>query len=336
LKVRFFIILGDWETIQCFGLLKSKDIELDNNGKVYTVNRKSSKILVFTKYDKKDKFYPFDIHQLNAHVWNRRIEELRNVGDYQDALKLSYEFYKGVGHGVIGIPSNQKERENKVSVYISDLIFQYFRLAPSKLKNAKIFEEVANECIEYTLQLFIRNNNPDIFSRLYDEFEKKLEDDTFISIIEQYILTDRLTSFITNKFLSNMIDYYESKKRIDDLENIILHLDLSKDLSNDNYEKLMKLCNTYREDSKLLKLYIYLFNSTRDDFISPINELAKVLFYFKTKKQKYDTGLHHFNKRKNYFGIYSTRVFDWFIFFFIDNFPSKKKGKQNRLFEFHI
>ena len=122
-------------------------------------------------------------------------------------------------------------------------------------------------CIDYSLKV----NNLDLLfgeDSVFRRFEKQGMHPLFLTLLEPFILSDRL-QFLPQNVLSSLVQDYIQKNQQNTLENVLLHLDISKF----PFKELTELCAT----QSLTRALLYAYTSVKGDYITPFEEILKNL-----------------------------------------------------------
>ncbi|KAK6114972.1 hypothetical protein DH2020_007241 [Rehmannia glutinosa] len=212
--------------------------------------------------------------------WKERIEVLRKAGDWMGALNMAMALYDGQLHGVIDLPKNLYDIQRSVMPYLVELlqlyvteVFSYMSVSCySQNINGDQFNEIKEQYTRVggvAVEFCVHIRRTDI---LFDEILPKFEDahhkDTFLELLEPYILKDMLGS-LPPAIMQALVEHYSERGWLQRIEQCVLHMDI---LSLD-FNQVVRLC---REHSLHCAL-IYLFNKGLDDFTTPLEELLVVL-----------------------------------------------------------
>ncbi|KAK6121136.1 hypothetical protein DH2020_045124 [Rehmannia glutinosa] len=212
--------------------------------------------------------------------WKERIEVLRKAGDWMGALNMAMALYDGQSHGVIDLPKNLYDIQRSVMPYLVELlqsyvseVFSYMSVSCySQNINGDQFNEIKEQYTRVggvAVEFCVHIRRTDI---LFDEILPKFEDahhkDTFLELLEPYILKDMLGS-LPPAIMQALVEHYSERGWLQRIEQCVLHMDI---LSLD-FNQVVRLC---REHSLHCAL-IYLFNKGLDDFTTPLEELLVVL-----------------------------------------------------------
>ncbi|KAK4415847.1 Vacuolar protein sorting-associated protein 8 [Sesamum alatum] len=212
--------------------------------------------------------------------WKERIEVLRKAGDWMGALNMAMTLYDGASPGVIDLPKNLDDIQRIVMPYLVELlqsyvteVFSYISVACNN-QNGEL--DQSNEIKEqYTrvggvaIEFCVHIRRTDIlFDDIMSNFDDAHHKETFLELLEPYILKDMLGS-LPPEIMQALVEHYSKRGWLQRIEQCVLHMDI---LSLD-FNQVVRLCREHRLHCAL----IYLFNKGLDDFRTPIEELLVVL-----------------------------------------------------------
>ncbi|KAL0454931.1 UNVERIFIED_CONTAM: Vacuolar protein sorting-associated protein 8, partial [Sesamum latifolium] len=212
--------------------------------------------------------------------WKERIEVLRKAGDWMGALNMAMTLYDGAAPGVIDLPKNLDDIQRIVMPYLVELlqsyvseVFSYISVAcnnqTGELDQSDEIKEqytrVGGVAIEFCVH--IRRTNI-LFEDILSKFDDAHHKETFLELLEPYILKDMLGS-LPPAIMQALVEHYSKRGWLQRIEQCVLHMDI---LSLD-FNQVVLLCREHRLHCAL----IYLFNKGLDDFRTPLEELLVVL-----------------------------------------------------------
>ncbi|KAL9657447.1 hypothetical protein ABK040_016716 [Willaertia magna] len=216
--------------------------------------------------------------------WRQRIDKLIDIGCWNEALKLSLNFYQGKGIAVIGLPTDSTLRKQLAGDIISDVLNNYLenslKVGVDSFVNEKhqeqFYTDLANTCIKYSLA--IERSEP-IFTTFYEQFVKKNKEELFLKLIESHIKNGELTDNIVvpNVFIDKIVQRHLSQLEcnFNELETILLNLDFNDNNNNINFCKtLIETCSEHC----MFKALIHICNKGLGDYVLPLTELMIILF----------------------------------------------------------
>ncbi|KAG8391995.1 hypothetical protein BUALT_Bualt01G0245600 [Buddleja alternifolia] len=212
--------------------------------------------------------------------WKERIEVLRKAGDWMGALNMAITLYDGHSHGVIDLPRNLDDIQRSVMPYMVELlhsyvneVFSYISVACcSQSGNPDQYSEIKEQYTRVggvAVEFCVHIRRADIlFDSILSKFEEAHHKETFLELLEPYILKDMLGS-LPPAIMQALVEHYSKKGWLQRIEQCVLHMDI---LSLD-FNQVVRLCREHRLHGAL----IYLFNNGLDDFRTPLEELLVVL-----------------------------------------------------------
>ncbi|KAG9149694.1 hypothetical protein Leryth_012420 [Lithospermum erythrorhizon] len=223
--------------------------------------------------------------------WRERIEVLQRAGDWMGALYMAMTFYDGQAQAVIDLPRNLNDVQKTVMPYLLQLLFSYvdevfsyisvacgkqdkrpdpsvehYDECDSEESEAKEqYSRVGGVAVEFCIHI---NRTDILFDEIYSRFGKIKHQETFLELLEPYILKDMLGS-LPPEIMQALVEHYSRRGWLQRVEQCVLHMDI---LSLD-FNQVVRLCREHRLHGAL----IYLFNKGLDDFKTPLEELLVVL-----------------------------------------------------------
>lgn len=212
--------------------------------------------------------------------WKERIEVLRKAGDWIGALNMAMALYDGQSHGLVDLPKNLDDLQIMVMPYLAELlqayvseVFSYLSVACYN-QNTKLDQsiEIKEQYIRVggvAVEFCVHIRRTDIlFDDILNKFDEAHQKETFLELLEPYILKDMLGS-LPPEIMQALVEHYSKRGWLQRIEQCVLHMDI---LSLD-FNQVVRLCREHRLDCAL----IYLFNKGLDDFRTPLEELLLVL-----------------------------------------------------------
>ncbi|XP_031383259.1 vacuolar protein sorting-associated protein 8 homolog [Punica granatum] len=223
--------------------------------------------------------------------WKERIQVLRKAGDWMCALNMGMTLYDGQAHGVIDLPRTLDAVQSAIMPYLVELllsyveeVFSYISVAfcnqiekvqqvndhssrSSSVQNdiKEQFTRVGGVAVEFCVHI---KRTDILFEEIFSKFVSVNHRDTFLELLEPYILKDML-SCLPPEIMQALVEHYSGKGWLQRVEQCVLHMDIS----SLDFNQVVKLC---REHGLYCAL-VYLFNRGLDDFRSPLEELLVVL-----------------------------------------------------------
>ncbi|CAA0827177.1 transducin family protein / WD-40 repeat family protein [Striga hermonthica] len=214
--------------------------------------------------------------------WKDRIEVLRKAGDWMGAFNMAMALYDGQTFGVIDLPKNLDEIQRSLMPYLVELlqsyvseVFSYISVScnSQSVKGGQSDEikeqytRVGGVAVEFCAHI---GRTDMLFDDILSKFEDAHQKETFLELLEPYILKDMLGS-LPPAIMQALVEHYSDKGWLQRIEQCALHMDI---LSLD-FNQIVRLCREHRLHCAL----IYLFNKGLDDFRTPLEELLVVLRY---------------------------------------------------------
>nr|XP_043626179.1 vacuolar protein sorting-associated protein 8 homolog [Erigeron canadensis] len=222
--------------------------------------------------------------------WKERIEVLRKGGDWMGAFNMAMMLYDGQAHGVFDLPTALDDVQMAVMPYLVELllayvdeVFSYISVAlGNQAENAGNLDDSKDDSFSMTSKIkeqythvggvavevcvHIKRNDI-LFEKILSRFESVQQKETFLELLEPYILKDMLGS-LPPEIMQALVEHYSTKGWLQRVEQCVLHMDIS----SLDFNQVFRLC---REHS-LYGALIYLFNKGLDDFRTPLEELLRV------------------------------------------------------------
>lgn len=224
-------------------------------------------------------------------LWRERIEVLRNAGDWMGAFNMAMTLYDGQAHGVIDLPRDLHAVQEAIMPYLVELLFSYVdevfsyisvacfnqiskeeevngsltksNSASSELKDQ--FTRVGGVAVEFCVHI---RRTDILFNEVFSKFVAVQHRETFLELLEPYILKDMLGS-LPPEIMQALVEHYNGKGWLQRVEQCVLHMDIS----SLDFNQVVRLCR----ENGLYGALIYLFNKGLDDFKTPLEELLSVL-----------------------------------------------------------
>ncbi|GAB4861531.1 hypothetical protein Ancab_036722 [Ancistrocladus abbreviatus] len=223
--------------------------------------------------------------------WKERIQVLRKAGDWMGALNMAITLYDGQSHGVIDLPRSLDAVQEAVMPYLVELLIQYVDevfsyisvaffnqigkeelLDDSKSLGSSMqseikeqFTRVGGVAVEFCVHI---KRTDVLFDEIFSKFVAVQHRDTFLELLEPYILKDMLGS-LPPEIMQALVEHYNYKGWLQRVEQCVLHMDIS----SLDFNQIVRLC----QEHGLYGALIYLFNKGLDDFRTPLEELLAVL-----------------------------------------------------------
>ncbi|PON75529.1 Guanine nucleotide-binding protein, beta subunit [Parasponia andersonii] len=223
--------------------------------------------------------------------WKERIQVLRKAGDWMGALNMAMTIYDGQAHGVIDLPRTLDAVQEAIMPYLVELllsyveeVFSYISVAfcnqiekmdlldnPSNRSSSVYYEikeqytRVGGVAVEFCVHI---KRTDILFDEIFSKFVAVQQKDTFLELLEPYILKDMLGS-LPPEIMQALVEHYSSKGWLQRVEQCVLHMDIS----SLDFNQIVRLCREHG----LYGALFYLFNKGLDDFRAPLEELLAVL-----------------------------------------------------------
>ncbi|KAM3016981.1 hypothetical protein FF2_000930 [Malus domestica] len=223
--------------------------------------------------------------------WKERIQVLRGAGDWMGALNMAMTIYDGQAHGVIDLPRTLVAAQEAIMSYLVELILSYVEEVFSyisvafcnqigkmdqpddlKSKSSSMHSEIKEQYTRVggvAVEFCVHIRRADIlFDEIFSKFVAVQQRDTFLELLEPYILKDMLDS-LPPEIMQALVEHYSCKGWLQRVEQCVLHMDIS----SLDFNQVVRLCREHRLYSAL----VHLFNKGLDDFRLPLEELLVVL-----------------------------------------------------------
>ncbi|TXG63103.1 hypothetical protein EZV62_010097 [Acer yangbiense] len=223
--------------------------------------------------------------------WKERIQVLRKAGDWMGALNMAITLYDGQAHGVIDLPRTMDAVQEAIMPYLVELllsyvdeVFSYISVAfcnqigkleelndPKSRTNSahteikEQFTRVGGVAVEFCVHI---KRTDILFDEIFTRFVAVQHKETFLELLEPYILKDMLGS-LPPEIMQALVEHYSSKGWLQRVEQCVLHMDIS----SLDFNQVVRLCREHG----LYGALVYLFNKGLDDFRAPLEELLVVL-----------------------------------------------------------
>lgn len=203
--------------------------------------------------------------------WGDRIDWFVKQYKYPEALSLASSFYSGEARAVVGLPSSPSERREVVARTLTDLIKEYIGVGTTKPTPLQGSVDILVEHYNHVIPICV-----DSCAAIGSEGEGliiEISDKLCNDVVDQSILFECLKEKITNgqlcklnpEITKDIIEYFEGKGRLLDVESMIVRLELScLDI-----HQCMTMCRKYN----LMDGIIHLHNRAFCDYTSPLLEI---------------------------------------------------------------
>ena len=206
--------------------------------------------------------------------WEQCISNLQQEGEWMDLLTLGLDIYHGRNITLAGIPIDENERKKNVASILKGAIMQYSvnntNIDLSQTKQEKA-EEMLNKCIKICIEFCIEINE---FEYLLDNIKPLFEVrgflDLFLINLEPFILKHKIADQkIKKDTIMKIVNIYQSKNKLDILEKILTHLEIS----SIDFNEIKDICKKNNFISAII--YIYM-NGENEDIFYPIDKLFDI------------------------------------------------------------
>ncbi|KAL6123977.1 hypothetical protein ACLB2K_076493 [Fragaria x ananassa] len=223
--------------------------------------------------------------------WKERIQVLQRAGDWMGSLNMAMTIYDGQAHGVVDLPRTLGAVQEAIMPYLVELllsyveeVFSYISVAfcnqigkmdqvddlnrQSSSVHTEIKEQytrVGGVAVEFCVHI---KRTDILFDEIFLKFVAVQQRDTFLELLEPYILKDMLGS-LPPEIMQALVEHYSHKGWLQRVEQCVLHMDIS----SLDFNQVVRLCREHGLYSAL----VYLFNKGLNDFRSPLEELLVVL-----------------------------------------------------------
>ena len=207
--------------------------------------------------------------------YQKYIKDLQKKENWMELLILGMNIYQGKMTALNGIPLKIGDRKKVIGEFLQDLISQFlFSNAGSQqvlnnnkknyfdpsLENARIEKNM-----EITIEFCIEIESVDyLLDKILKIYESKKYKDIFLAKLEPFILCDKLLKFeIPEEIVLDLIKLYESKKKLDTLSQLLMHINIK---SLDTPAIKQKIENLF-----LITPLIYIcVNGKAQDYFGPV------------------------------------------------------------------
>ncbi|KAM1019622.1 hypothetical protein ACFX13_041699 [Malus domestica] len=223
--------------------------------------------------------------------WKERIQVLRGAGDWMGALNMAMTIYDGQAHGVVDLPRTLVAVQETIMSYLVELLLSYVEEVFSYIsvafcnqigkrdqaddvnsKSSSMHSEIKEQYTRVggvAVEFCVHIKRTDIlFDEIFSKFVAVQQRDTFLELLEPYILKDMLGS-LPPEIMQALVEHYSRTGWLQRVEQCVLHMDIS----SLDFNQVVRLCREHGLYSAL----VYLFNKGLDDFRSPLEELLVVL-----------------------------------------------------------
>ncbi|TDH00911.1 hypothetical protein EPR50_G00174600 [Perca flavescens] len=212
-------------------------------------------------------------HIMALRNWRERIDCLLKQEHFVEALSLAWSFHEGTAKAVVGLFGDPVKRKGVVGDKMVEILFQFAEHALKKCpEQGKIqvmeqhFHDVVPVLVDYCLLL---KRTDLMFNQLYSRLvENMVAKGVFLESLESYIVADRL-GHLTTPIMKDLLAHYHGNGMMDSLERCIVHLDVT----SLDIQQVVQVC----WENQLYDAMIYVFNSSMNDYITPMEKLFAVI-----------------------------------------------------------
>ncbi|KAJ7963418.1 vacuolar protein sorting-associated protein 8-like [Quillaja saponaria] len=223
--------------------------------------------------------------------WKERIQVLRKAGDWMGALNMAMTLYDGQAHGVIDLPRTLDAVHEAIMPFLVELLLSYVEevfsyisvafcnqignggnLDDSFSRSTSVHSQIKEQYTRVggvAVEFCVHIKRTDIlFDEIFSKFVDVQQRDTFLELLEPYILKDMLGS-LPPEIMQALVEHYSTKGWLQRVEQCVLHMDIS----SLDFNQVIRLCREHG----LYGALVYLFNKGLNDFRAPLEELLAVL-----------------------------------------------------------
>uniref|UniRef100_A0A8D0A7T0 VPS8 subunit of CORVET complex n=1 Tax=Sander lucioperca TaxID=283035 RepID=A0A8D0A7T0_SANLU len=253
---------------------------VDSHEKLQVVDRPSQEVLetldleqvqlVYNSRHFKSLLMGNRIRVLTSRTQVERIDCLLKQEHFVEALSLAWSFHEGTAKAVVGLFGDPVKRKGVVGDKMVEILFQFAEHALKKCpEQGKIqvmeqhFHDVVPVLVDYCLLL---KRTDLMFNQLYSRLvENTVAKGVFLESLESYIVADRL-GHLTTPIMKDLLAHYHGNGMMDSLERCIVHLDVT----SLDIQQVVQVC----WENQLYDAMIYVFNSSMNDYITPMEVSA--------------------------------------------------------------
>ena len=248
--------------------------------------------------------------------YQKFLKDLQKSENWMELLILGINIYKGKMAALNGIPIKKNLRKSTIGEYLQDLISQFlFTNAGTQqvLNNSKnnYFDPNQEKArieknMEITIEFCIEIDSVNyLLDKILKIYESKKYKDIFLAKLEPFILCDKMKKFeISEEIILDLIKIYENKKSLDELGQILIHLNI-KSIDKPNIRQ--KIQNLFLPSPMI---YISIYGENKDYF-KPVTFIydkfinSKEIPEFNSYKESINEkkiGINDIKKSKQYIG----------------------------------
>ncbi|RMD39904.1 hypothetical protein DV735_g5225, partial [Chaetothyriales sp. CBS 134920] len=204
--------------------------------------------------------------------WADRLLALMEIGDFIAAIRLATRYYEGHGEKLtIGLPEDDAARARLVGDKLFEMMNASLKYAFGKnqqANNGPVAKPQMAELAEVCINACLATDDLDfLFDSVFPWYEDHDAGPLFVDVLEPYILDHRISS-LPPPVIKMLIDHFATTHDDSSLEEIICMLDTTS-MGLDQVTTLCKKHNLY-------DAYIYVWNKSMNDFVTPLEELLQL------------------------------------------------------------
>lgn len=205
--------------------------------------------------------------------WADRLLAMIETGDFIGAIELATTYYGGHGEkATIGLPEEDETRhgvvkEKLVEIMLASLKYAFGRNSQAGSRRVEV-EQLASLAAACIAACMTTEDLEFMFDEVYPWFEDNDQANIFLDVLEPYILERKVLS-LPPSAVKALIDHFVVTHTSTNLEEIICILDTT----TMDIDQVTSLCKKYN----LYDAYIYVWNSALVDYVSPLDELLKLV-----------------------------------------------------------
>ena len=195
--------------------------------------------------------------------WEQSINNLREQGEWMEALSLGVDIYLGKNITFSDIPIDENGRKLKVGSSLKGMILHYCIINTDS--------NDINNCLDICIEFCILIDDVDyLINKVKPIFDNRDFTDSFFQKLEPFILNDNMNNQkISYETLMIIIDYYKKKNNIETLGLILKHLNLTSFDSIEMLDLFVKF--------KLITPLIYVYmNNKEENYFEPIIKIYDI------------------------------------------------------------
>ncbi|KAK9504557.1 hypothetical protein O3M35_010867 [Rhynocoris fuscipes] len=202
------------------------------------------------------------LHVISIRFWAERIDSLVREQRYEEALKLSMDFYEERGKAVLGLRGTREVRQKLVKEKVIETLEKFVDAILDGSATINIPEAVP-VVIDHCLEL---EQIDLLFDRLWNGLNEGRA--AFLDSIQSAILEGRLTE-VPPEVMQRLVSYQEVENRWTEMEECVQRVEVT----SLDIEQVITLCK--RES--LYSALISVWNRVMNDYTSPLYELIPLL-----------------------------------------------------------